>query len=71
MLWKGARTFTVKERPEGWGKLIEVTEKRDRFGLGYQLTQIKEGTRRVVKRESLTSNKHSPVLAISMLIKWQ
>lgn len=41
--WKNAKATIEVGGPEGWGKVINMVEKKDRFGLGY--SAYSEGVR--------------------------
>ncbi|XP_058763854.1 uncharacterized protein LOC131637289 [Vicia villosa] len=36
--WRDLQTMVGNQAPEGWGKLIDIPEKKDRLGLGYKLS---------------------------------
>lgn len=36
--WKEAKSIVEVGNAKGWGKVIEIPEKKDRFGIGYQLS---------------------------------
>jgi hypothetical protein len=50
--WKKARSTIEEGSPEGWGDVIDVKLKSDRFGLGYKPTNV--------KKEASTSTKGRP-----------
>lgn len=38
--WQGAKTIIENGNAQGWGKVIEVREKWDKFGLGYEPSSV-------------------------------
>ncbi|XP_050876657.1 uncharacterized protein LOC127080379 [Lathyrus oleraceus] len=43
--WQGAKAVMESKNAQDWGKLVEVKEKRDKFGLGYDPSSNKAGNR--------------------------
>jgi hypothetical protein len=41
--WQGAKVVMESEDAQDWGKVVEVKEKRDKFGLGYDPSSHKAG----------------------------
>jgi hypothetical protein len=41
--WQGAKVVMESENAQDWGKVVEVKEKRDKFGLGYDPSSHKVG----------------------------
>jgi hypothetical protein len=41
--WQGAKAVMESENAQDWGKVVEVREKRDKFGLGYDPSSNKAG----------------------------
>ncbi|XP_050908987.1 uncharacterized protein LOC127122740 [Lathyrus oleraceus] len=41
--WQGAKAVMESENAQDWGKVVEVKEKRDKFGLGYDPSSNKVG----------------------------
>ncbi|XP_050875985.1 uncharacterized protein LOC127079647 [Lathyrus oleraceus] len=41
--WQGAKAVMESEDAQDWGKVVEVKEKRDKFGLGYDPSSHKAG----------------------------
>ncbi|XP_050889483.1 uncharacterized protein LOC127094733 [Lathyrus oleraceus] len=41
--WQGAKVVMESESAQDWGKVVEVNQKRDKFGLGYDPSSIEAG----------------------------
>ncbi|XP_050896908.1 uncharacterized protein LOC127103720 [Lathyrus oleraceus] len=41
--WQGAKAVMERENAQDWGKVVEVNQKRDKFGLGYDPSSIEVG----------------------------
>lgn len=48
--WKGAKATIENGNAQGWGKVIEVREKWDKFGLGYEPSSVEASSQRDKKQ---------------------
>lgn len=70
--WKGAKAIIETGNAQGWGKLIEVREKWDKFGLGYEPSSDRKNNQLNKKQippieETFSSPDHIFVNQITMI----
>lgn len=61
--WQGAKAAIENGNAQGLGKVIEVREKRDKFGLGYEPSSVEAGNHQDKEKipsveETLTNDGH-------------